>query len=213
MHLKACVDGAGICLDDVHGYIGQVELAFAGIEVRARVQLRVERSEGWRVDWPMRWYALGVDYELYGKDLIESFKIGKRIMNRIFRTKEPENMFYEMFLDDSGAKISKSKGKGLTVEEWLKYGTLESLYLLMYRRPRKAKELSFNIIPAYVDDVPCHHAIELGSPHARYAIIDQRGGSPRIEQVAVTYDWEAAAQEAASNGFLDWARWLATGCA
>ncbi|QTA91905.1 Lysine--tRNA ligase [Desulfonema magnum] len=107
----------------------------------------------WRVDWPMRWYALGVDYELYGKDLIESFKIGKRIMNQIFRTKEPENMFYEMFLDENGAKISKSKGKGLTVEEWLKYGTIESLYLLMYRRPRKAKELSFNIIPSYVDDV------------------------------------------------------------
>ncbi len=107
----------------------------------------------WRVDWPMRWYALGIDYELYGKDLIESFKIGRRIMNQIFRTKDPENMFYEMFLDEGGAKISKSKGKGLTVEEWLKYGTTESLYLLMYRRPRKAKELSFNIIPSYVDDV------------------------------------------------------------
>ncbi|MCP4106291.1 MAG: lysine--tRNA ligase [Desulfobacteraceae bacterium] len=107
----------------------------------------------WRVDWPMRWYALDVDYELYGKDLIESFKIGKKIMNQIFRTKEPENMFYEMFLDENGAKISKSKGKGLTVEGWLKYGTVESLYLLMYRRPRKAKELSFNIIPSYVDDV------------------------------------------------------------
>jgi len=107
----------------------------------------------WRVDWPMRWYALGIDYELYGKDLIESFKIGRRIMNQIFRTKDPENMFYEMFLDEGGAKISKSKGKGLTVEEWLKYGTTESLYLLMYRRPKKAKELSFNIIPSYVDDV------------------------------------------------------------
>lgn len=107
----------------------------------------------WRVDWPMRWYALGVDYELYGKDLIESFKIGKRIMNQIFRVREPENMFYEMFLDESGAKISKSKGKGLTVEEWTRYGTPESLCLLMYRRPRKAKELSFNIIPSYVDDV------------------------------------------------------------
>lgn len=107
----------------------------------------------WRVDWPMRWYALGIDYELYGKDLIESFKIGKRIMNQVFRVREPENMFYEMFLDETGAKISKSKGKGLTVDGWLKYGTAESLYLLMYRRPRKAKELSFNIIPSYVDDV------------------------------------------------------------
>ena len=107
----------------------------------------------WRVDWPLRWYALGVDYELYGKDLIDSFVIGKKIMNRIFHIKEPENMFYEMFLDEYGAKISKSVGRGLTVEEWLKYGTIESLNLLMYRKPRKAKELSFNIIPAYVDDV------------------------------------------------------------
>lgn len=107
----------------------------------------------WRVDWPMRWYALNVDYELYGKDLIESFTIGKKIMKKIFKAHEPENMFYEMFLDEKGAKISKSKGKGLTVEGWLRYGTIESLNLLMYRRPQKAKELSFNIIPSYVDDV------------------------------------------------------------
>jgi len=121
----------------------------------------------WRVDWPMRWYALGIDYELYGKDLIESFKIGKRIMNQVFRVKDPENMFYEMFLDEAGAKISKSKGKGLTVEEWLKYGTTESLYLLMYRRPRKAKELSFNIIPSYVDDVFSLSASYHGKPEAK----------------------------------------------
>lgn len=107
----------------------------------------------WRVDWPLRWYALGVDYELYGKDLIESFIIGKKIMNRIFQAKEPENMFYEMFLDEDGTKISKSKGKGLTVEEWLRYGIIESLYLLIYRKPQKAKELSFKIIPSYVDDI------------------------------------------------------------
>ena len=107
----------------------------------------------WRVDWPLRWHALGVDYELYGKDLIDSFVIGKKIMNRIFHIKEPESMFYEMFLDEDGTKISKSVGRGLTVEEWLKYGTIESLNLLMYRRPRKAKELSFKIIPTYVDDL------------------------------------------------------------
>lgn len=106
----------------------------------------------WRVDWPLRWFALDIDYELYGKDLIESFDVGKKIMKRIFKAKEPENMFYEMFLDENGAKISKSKGKGLTVEEWLKYGNLESLYLLMFRRPRQAKELSYKIIPSYVDD-------------------------------------------------------------
>ncbi|MFH1197179.1 MAG: lysine--tRNA ligase [bacterium] len=106
----------------------------------------------WRVDWPLRWYSLGIDYELYGKDLIDSYEVGKKIMFNLFNTKPPENIFYEMFLDETGAKISKSKGKGLTVEGWLKYGTIESLHLLMYRNPRKAKELSFGIIPQYVDD-------------------------------------------------------------
>ena len=146
----------------------------------------------WRVDWPLRWYALGVDYELYGKDLIDSFVIGKKIMNRIFHIREPENMFYEMFLDEDGTKISKSVGRGLTVDEWLKYGTIESLTLLMYRRPRKAKELSFKIIPSYVDDVISmskdyhnglhkeehdfnfitnYHAEEKNFPHISYMLI------------------------------------------
>lgn len=107
----------------------------------------------WRVDWPLRWYALKIDYELYGKDLIESFIVGEKIMKKIFRTKEPANMYYEMFLDETGAKISKSKGKGLTVEDWLKYGNMESIRLLMFKQPQKAKELSFKIIPWYVDNV------------------------------------------------------------
>lgn len=107
----------------------------------------------WRVDWPLRWYSLKVDYELYGKDLMESFVVGEKIMNKIFKTKEPANMFYEMFLDETGAKISKSKGKGLTVEDWLKYGNIESIRLLMLKHPQKAKELSFKIIPWYVDNV------------------------------------------------------------
>ena len=71
----------------------------------------------WRVDWPLRWYSLKIDYELYGKDLIDSFVIGKKIMNSIFHTKEPANMYYEMFLDETGAEISKSKGKGLSVDD------------------------------------------------------------------------------------------------
>jgi len=107
----------------------------------------------WRVDWPLRWYALKVDYELYGKDLIDSFIIGKKIMNNIFHTKEPANMYYEMFLDETGAKISKSKGKGLSVENWLQYGNIESIRLLMFKHPKKAKELSYKIIPWYVDNV------------------------------------------------------------
>ncbi len=107
----------------------------------------------WRVDWPLRWYALKIDYELYGKDLMESFIVGEKIMKDIFKAKEPANMFYEMFLDETGAKISKSKGKGLTVEDWLKYGNMESIRLLMFKHPQKAKELSYKIIPWYVDNV------------------------------------------------------------
>ncbi|MEW6418102.1 MAG: lysine--tRNA ligase [Nitrospirota bacterium] len=107
----------------------------------------------WRVDWPLRWYSLKVDYELYGKDLIESFIVGEKIMNKVFKTEAPENMYYEMFLDETGAKISKSKGKGVTVEDWLKYGNIESLRLLMFKQLQKAKELSFKIIPWYVDNV------------------------------------------------------------
>jgi lysyl-tRNA synthetase class 1 len=107
----------------------------------------------WRVDWPLRWYSLKIDYELYGKDLIDSFIIGKKIMTNVFHTKEPANMYYEMFLDETGAKISKSKGKGLSVDDWLKYGNIESIRLLMFKHPKKAKELSYKIIPWYLDNV------------------------------------------------------------
>ncbi|HEX6112103.1 MAG TPA: lysine--tRNA ligase [Geminicoccaceae bacterium] len=105
----------------------------------------------WRPDWAMRWTALGVDYEMYGKDLIDSVTVSSRIC-RILGGTPPEGFSYELFLDEHGHKISKSKGNGITVDEWLTYGTKESLKLFMFQAPRKAKRLYFDVIPRHVDD-------------------------------------------------------------
>jgi lysyl-tRNA synthetase class 1 len=105
----------------------------------------------WRVDWAMRWYALGVDYEMSGKDLIDSVKLGSQIC-RILGGRPPEGFNYELFLDENGEKISKSRGNGLTVDEWLRYGSPESLALFMFNSPKSAKRLHFDVIPRQVDD-------------------------------------------------------------
>ena len=105
----------------------------------------------WRPDWAMRWAALEVDYEMYGKDLIDSAKLSSQIC-RILGGTPPAGFAYEMFLDEHGQKISKSKGNGLTCDEWLTYGTKESLKLFMFQAPRKAKRLHFDVIPRTVDD-------------------------------------------------------------
>ncbi len=105
---------------------------------------------GWKVDWAMRWYVLGVDYEMYGKDLIESADLSSKIV-KILGGEPPVGMFYEHFLDEKGAKISKSKGTGLTIDEWLRYGTLESLGWFIYKKPGTAKRLFFEMIPRSTD--------------------------------------------------------------
>jgi lysyl-tRNA synthetase class 1 len=105
----------------------------------------------WKPDWAMRWTALGVDYEMAGKDLIDSVKLSSKICSAIGGT-PPEGFNYELFLDDKGQKISKSKGNGLTIEEWLRYASPESLSLFMYREPKAAKRLYFDVIPRNVDD-------------------------------------------------------------
>ena len=105
----------------------------------------------WKVDWAMRWVALGVDYEMAGKDLIDStIQSGK--IARILGGRPPEGFNYEMFLDEKGEKISKSKGNGLTLDQWLTYGSEESLAFFAYREPRKAKSLHIGVIPRAVDD-------------------------------------------------------------
>lgn len=105
----------------------------------------------WKVDWAMRWVALGVDYEMAGKDLIDSVTQSSKIA-RVLGGKPPEGFNYEMFLDEKGEKISKSKGNGLSLEQWLTYGTDESLAFYIYREPRKAKALHMGVIPRAVDD-------------------------------------------------------------
>ncbi|MGP0007184.1 MAG: lysine--tRNA ligase [Methylocella sp.] len=105
----------------------------------------------WKPDWAMRWYALKVDYEMAGKDLIESVKLSGAIV-RALGGSPPEGFNYELFLDEKGQKISKSKGNGLTIEEWLTYASPESLSLFMYQKPTAAKRLYFDVIPRTVDD-------------------------------------------------------------
>ena len=105
----------------------------------------------WKADWAMRWYALSVDYEMSGKDLIDSVKLSTRIC-RILGGQPPETMTYELFLDGDGQKISKSKGNGLSVDEWLTYAPNESLAQFMYNKPNAAKRLYFDVIPRSVDE-------------------------------------------------------------
>ena len=105
----------------------------------------------WKPDWAMRWYALNVDYEMAGKDLIDSVKLSGNIV-RALGGAAPEGFNYELFLDEKGQKISKSSGNGLTIEDWLTYASPESLSLFMFQKPREAKRLYFDVIPRAVDD-------------------------------------------------------------
>ena len=128
-----------IAFDDEDG--GRVrQSAFGGL---AKLQ--------WKVDWAARWVAFGVDYEMSGKDLIDSVTQSSKIA-RALGGRPPEGFNYEMFLDEKGEKISKSKGNGLSLEEWLRYGSQESLAFYIYREPRRAKSLHIGVIPRAVDE-------------------------------------------------------------
>lgn len=105
---------------------------------------------GWKVDWALRWYVMGIDYEMYGKDLIESAALSSKIV-RALGGEPPVGMFYEMFLDENGAKISKSKGTGFSIEDWMQYGPLESLAWFIFQKPKKAKKLYFEVVPRSTD--------------------------------------------------------------
>ena len=147
----------------------------------------------WKVDWAMRWVALGVDYEMCGKDLTDSVRESGRIA-RALGGRPPEGMIYELFLDENGEKISKSKGNGLTIEQWLTYGSEESLGFYLFRDPKSAKSLHVGIIPRAVDeywqfreklaDQPVEQ--QLGNPvwHLLRANGEQGGAGDRL---AVTY--------------------------
>jgi lysyl-tRNA synthetase class 1 len=121
-----------------------------GIEIETLVtggQVKLQ----WKADWAMRWYVLDVDYEMSGKDLIPSYQLASRIC-KILGGTPPLNLSYELFLDEKGQKVSKSKGNGLSIEEWLRYAPPESLSLYMYQKPKTAKRLYFDIIPRAVED-------------------------------------------------------------
>ena len=109
----------------------------------------------WKPDWALRWAALGVDYEMAGKDLIDSVTQSGKICRALGRP-APEGFNYELFNDEEGQKISKSKGNGITLEEWLAYGSPESLSLFMYQKPKSAKRLYFDVIPKAFDEYHQH---------------------------------------------------------
>src|SRR6478609_3642564 len=119
----------------------------------------------WKADWAMRWYALDVDYEMSGKDLIDSVRLSGRIC-RILGRQPPEGFTYELFLDQEAQKISKSRGNGLSVDEWLRYAPPESLAQFMFNAPHRAKRLYFDVIPRAVDDYLANAAKERAQPEA-----------------------------------------------
>ncbi|NHQ76024.1 lysine--tRNA ligase [Roseovarius gahaiensis] len=105
----------------------------------------------WKPDFGARWAALGVDFEMYGKDHSTNTPIYDRIC-QILGWKAPEHFTYELFLDDTGQKISKSSGNGISIDEWLSYASTESLSYFMYQKPKTAKRLYFDVIPKAVDE-------------------------------------------------------------
>lgn len=137
--LERNVDAGTIVYEDEDGK--KVETPVTGGAVKLQ----------WKPDWAMRWLALGVDYEMAGKDLIPSVELAGKIV-KILGGTPPDGFNYELFLDEKGQKISKSKGNGLTMEEWLRYAPPESLALYMFNKPRAAKKLYFDVIPRAVDE-------------------------------------------------------------
>ncbi len=105
----------------------------------------------WKVDWAMRWFTFDVDFEMYGKDLTESAILSSKVCKILGKT-PPNGFAYELFLDEKGEKISKSKGNGITIEEWLNYASPESLSLYMFQNPKRAKKLYSDVVPKAVDE-------------------------------------------------------------
>jgi lysyl-tRNA synthetase class 1 len=105
----------------------------------------------WKVDWALRWYVLKVDYELYGKDLTDSARLSGRIL-RVMGAQPPLGFPFEMFLDEEGHKVSKSVGRGVTVEQWTRYAPIEVLKFFLLLNPRRARKLFLDAIPTYVDE-------------------------------------------------------------
>ena len=143
----------------------------------------------WKADWAMRWHALDVDYEMSGKDLIESVKLSAAI-ERILGSRPPVGFIYELFLDEGGEKISKSKGNGLSIDEWLRYASRESLSLFMYQNPQRAKRLFFDIIPKTVDEYHQHlskYHEQDPAEQIENPVYHIHGGQPPIRDLPVSF--------------------------
>jgi len=143
----------------------------------------------WKCDWAMRWVAFAVDYEMSGKDLMESVKLSSQIC-RILDGMPPNTLTYEMFLDANGEKISKSKGNGIAVEDWLKYAPPESLAFFMYQKPKAAKRLHFDVIPRNVDDYLAelqHFAAQDTKQQLNTAVWHIHNGTPPPPEASVPF--------------------------
>jgi lysyl-tRNA synthetase class 1 len=137
--LERHVDRGSITFRDEDGSLTEVPVTGGHVKMQ------------WRPDWAMRWTALGVDYEMSGKDLIDSVRLSNQVCKVLGGT-PPEGFHYELFMDENNQKISKTKGNGLTMEDWLRYGAPESLAYYMFQSPKSAKRLFFDVIPKAADE-------------------------------------------------------------
>ena len=143
----------------------------------------------WKVDWAMRWFTFDVDFEMYGKDLTESAILSNKIC-KVLGKKPPNGFAYELFLDEKGEKISKSKGNGITIDQWLRYASPQSLSLYMYQNPTRAKKLYSDVVPKAVDEY-----LSLIETFPKQEIKDQilnpvwhvHNGKPPNEKVVMTF--------------------------
>lgn len=158
--LERHVDKGTIVFPDEDGTLTEVPVTGGHVKLQ------------WRPDWAARWTALGVDFEMSGKDLVDSLRISGRVA-RALGGEPPETPHYELFMDEHNQKISKSKGNGLTMEEWLRYGAPESLAYYMYQSPKSAKRLYFDVIPKATDEYLSHlDAFNRASAEANAPAID-----------------------------------------
>jgi len=137
--LERNVSKGTIVFRDEDGELTEVPVTGGGVKMQ------------WRPDWAMRWTALGVDYEMSGKDLIDSVRLSNQVC-KVLGGSPPEGFHYELFMDENNLKISKTKGNGLTMDEWLRYGAPESLAYYMFQSPKSAKKLYFDVIPKATDE-------------------------------------------------------------
>jgi len=143
--LERDVDAGTITFTDTDGRLKETPVTGGHVKVQ------------WKPDWALRWTALQVDYEMSGKDLIPSVQQSSKIC-RALGGKPPDGFNYELFLDENGEKISKSKGNGISIEQWLSYSIPQSLSHFMYQKPKTAKRLFFDVIPKNTDEYLQHLA-------------------------------------------------------